>query len=96
MLIERDTGNWYASPHTLSNDEINEHFMKHCLMKAYLVPVKAVTNDAVFFANVSLSESLRDKGVMSGFQAYSEERRSLQGPWAWLVALVAWTVPISS
>lgn len=49
MLIERDTGNWYASPHTLSNDEINEHFMKHCLMKAYLVPVKAVTNDAVFF-----------------------------------------------
>ncbi len=49
LLIERDTGNWYASPHTLSNDEINEHFMKHCLMKAYLVPVKAVTNDAVFF-----------------------------------------------
>lgn len=81
MLIERDTGNWYASPHTLSNDEINEHFMKHCLMKVYLVPVKAVTNDAVFF-QMSPYRSLRDKRVMSGFQSYSEERRSLQGPWA--------------
>lgn len=68
MLIERDTGNRYASPHTLSNDEINEHFMKHCLMKAYLVPVKAVTNDAVLFQCLRIG----DKRVMSAFQCFSE------------------------
>lgn len=78
MLIERDTGNWYASSHTLSNDEINEHFMKHCLMKAYLVAVKAVTNDAVFSRRLRIG----DNRVMSAYQAYGKQRVFLRGPWA--------------
>ena len=41
-LIWRDTGNWYAPPsttHTLSNDRINENFIKQCLIEGCLATV---------------------------------------------------------
>lgn len=36
MLIGCDIRNWLTSEHTLANDEINEHFIKRCLIKVYL------------------------------------------------------------
>lgn len=48
MLIGCDIRNWLTSEHTLANDEINEHFIKRCLIKVYLVSVKIVTNGSAF------------------------------------------------